>query len=69
MIIKMKKKMKTEKNTTAERLTRLETKLDLLMSNHLHHLDLRMNRLEAGMIGLLVFAVTNLLIVLYNVVF
>jgi len=56
------------KNSTAERLTRLETKLDLLMSNHLHHLDRRMIRLEQGMIGLLVFAITNLLIVVYNVV-
>lgn len=54
--------------TTAERLTRLETKIDLLMNNHLSHVEKRLTRLEAGMIGLLVFAVTNLLVVVYNLI-
>ena len=59
----------TNKKSTAERLTRLETKLDLMMNNHMAHFESRMSRLEAGMIGLLVFAITNLLIVVYNVIF
>ena len=54
--------------TTAERLTRLETKIDLLMNNHLSHVEKRLTRLEAGMVGLLVFAVTNLLVVVYNLI-
>jgi tetrahydromethanopterin S-methyltransferase subunit G len=59
---------KTTTITTAERLTRLETKIDLLMNNHLSHVEKRLTRLEAGMIGLLVFAVTNLLVVVYNLI-
>lgn len=56
----------TNKTTTAERLTRLETKIDLLMNNHLHHVEKRLTRLEGGMIGLLCFAVTNLIVLVYN---
>jgi len=56
------------KNSTAERLTRLETKIDLLMSNHFPHFESRMSRLEAGMIGLLCFAITNLIVVVWNLI-
>ncbi len=56
------------KNSTPERLTRLETKLDLLMSNHLNHIEKRLTRLEAGMIGLLCFAITNLIVVVWNLI-
>jgi hypothetical protein len=58
--------MKSKNSTTTERLVRLETKLDLLMNNHMSHVERRLTRLEAGMIGLLCFAVTNLLIVIYT---
>lgn len=56
----------TKKTTTAERLTKLEVKIDLLMNNHMNHFEKRMSRLEGGMIGLLVFAVTNLLVLVYK---
>ena len=58
----------TKNKTTAERLTRLETKLDLLMSNHLNHIEKRLTRLEAGMIGLMCFAITNLIVVVWNLI-
>jgi hypothetical protein len=58
----------TKNKTTAERLTKLETKLDLLMNNHMAHFESRMSRLEAGMIGLLCFAITNLIVVVWNLI-
>tara|TARA_R100000742_G_C4241660_1_gene61252 strand:- start:556 stop:735 length:180 start_codon:yes stop_codon:yes gene_type:complete len=58
----------TKSKTTAERLTKLETKLDLLMNNHMAHFESRMSRLEAGMIGLLCFAITNLIVVVWNLI-
>jgi hypothetical protein len=58
----------TKNRTTAERLTKLETKLDLLMNNHMAHFESRMSRLEAGMIGLLCFAITNLIVVVWNLI-
>ena len=58
----------TKNKTTAERLTKLETKLDILMNNHMAHFESRMSRLEAGMIGLLCFAITNLIVVVWNLI-
>ncbi len=58
----------TNKNSTAERITKLEVKIDLLMNNHMHHFEKRMTRLEAGMIGLLCFAITNLIVVVWNLI-
>ena len=58
----------TKNKTTAERLTKLETKLDLLMNNHMAHFESRMSRVEAGMIGLLCFAITNLIVVVWNLI-
>jgi hypothetical protein len=58
----------TNKNSTAERITKLEVKIDLLMNNHMAHFESRMSRLEAGMIGLLCFAITNLIVVVWNLI-
>jgi hypothetical protein len=58
----------TKNKTTAERLTKLEVKIDLLMNNHMAHFESRMTRLEAGMIGLLCFAITNLIVVVWNLI-
>jgi len=38
------------------------------MNNHMHHFEKRMTRLEAGMIGLLCFAITNLIVVVWNLI-
>lgn len=58
----------TNRKSTAERLTKLEVKIDLLMNNHMTHIEKRMTRLEAGMIGVLCFAITNLVVVVWNLV-
>ena len=58
----------TNKKTTAERLTKLEVKIDLMMNNHMAHFEKRMSRLEGGMIGLMCFDITNLVVVVWNLI-
>ena len=66
----MKNKNTTQKIHHIElSIVRLSTKMDFLINNHIKHIDDRLSLLEKGMIGLLCFAITNLLIVVYNLIF
>lgn len=66
MEVKTSQQAKWLEQTTTERLTRIETTLELLMNNHMHHVEMRLKRLETGMIGVLCFAISNLLLLVYQ---